>query len=1012
MFNLLRRMKLWHKFCAIGAIAAAMCALPLVVTVRWASDRIAVARAEDQGIDPVKSAVSFLRAAQRHRGLSAAMLGGSNAGEAERRQEQAAAAAHLSQAQRQAAANGHDKVSAFAASLSAQWQQLARQVDAQGVGREESWDRHTALIQKALLLLELEADASGLSLDPEAESYFLQAAATDAVPRTAELVAQARGRGVGMLGGKEFSTFDRATMETLLVAAQEQQERAARLVAKSAERHAAVAKAVGAATTTAQEKADAFFTLARAELVTAGKPALSVPEYYRAASVAVDAQLALVDAAVQSLEDMLHERIATEERERAMLLSAIAALALLGLLLGAAITRSVTRPLAQALRASEAVGAGDLDFRIDTAGSDEAAQLLQGFAAMQRQLRQRKADEAEQLAATKRSADEGSRIRQALDATSTNVMIADADGTIIFANRAVQAMLLDNEAELKKGIPQFDARSFVGRSFDVFHRNPSHQRNLLAGLKGAHKSRVKVGAATFDLTASPIFAADGARLGTVVEWKDMTAELAARDAEQRLTTENARIRSALEATSANVMVADADGTILFLNAAVQRMLAANEAEIRRALPQFDARQLVGASFDRFHRNPSHQRNLLGALKGEHRAQIKLAGASFALVANPIHDAAGQRIGTVVEWTDRTAELAAEEEIRAIVEGATQGDFARRLATEGKSGFFKNLAEGFNAVVETVSKTIVQVRAAAQQLSSASHQVSQTSQSLSHSASQQAASVEETTASLQEISASVKQNADSANVTDGIATQAAGEAQQGGEAVTQTAAAMKDIAKKISIIDDIAYQTNLLALNAAIEAARAGEHGKGFAVVAAEVRKLAERSQVAAQEIGTLAGGSVELADKAGALLAAMVPSIRKTSELVQEISAASGEQSEGVGQISNAMGHLSTATQQTASASEELSATAEELSAQAAQLQELMAFFKVAGDEDSGTPATAAASAVDFGVRRATGDGATGAMNAAALKARYGTNTGKNPGTAPAMSRAGSDIDTPGFVRF
>ena len=298
---------------------------------------------------------------------------------------------------------------------------------------------------------------------------------------------------------------------------------------------------------------------------------------------------------------------------------------------------------------------------------------------------------------------------------------------------------------------------------------------------------------------------------------------------------------------------------------------------------------------------------------------------------------------------RLAETAAQAEaaqqvageIGDAVDAANEGDFSRRIATDGMDDFHAGLCTKFNELVETVSKTIREVRVAADQLGSASAQVSQTSQSLSQGASQQAASVEETTASLQEISASVKQNADSANVTDGIATQAARQARDGGAAVAQTVDAMKSIATKISIIDDIAYQTNLLALNAAIEAARAGEHGKGFAVVAAEVRKLAERSQVAAQEIGNLATNSVKLAEGAGTLLGDMVPSIQKTGELVQEIAAASGEQSDGVGQITGAMNHLSSSAQQTASASEQLSATAEELSAQAGQLQNLMARFQV-----------------------------------------------------------------------
>ncbi len=198
-----------------------------------------------------------------------------------------------------------------------------------------------------------------------------------------------------------------------------------------------------------------------------------------------------------------------------------------------------------------------------------------------------------------------------------------------------------------------------------------------------------------------------------------------------------------------------------------------------------------------------------------------------------------------------------------------------------------------------------------------------------------------------MSASITQNAENAKITNEKATQATAQAREGGSAVGGTVDAMKQIAKKISIIDDIAYQTNLLALNAAIEAARAGEHGKGFAVVAAEVRKLAERSQVAAREIGELATGSVRLAEKAGNLLGEIVPSIAKTSELVQDIAAASKEQSGGVGQINNAMSQMSQLTQNNASSAEELAATAEELGAQVAQLQELVSFFQIAEQRGS-----------------------------------------------------------------
>jgi len=246
------------------------------------------------------------------------------------------------------------------------------------------------------------------------------------------------------------------------------------------------------------------------------------------------------------------------------------------------------------------------------------------------------------------------------------------------------------------------------------------------------------------------------------------------------------------------------------------------------------------------------------------------------------------------------------------------------------------------MVEKLASVVGQVQEASQSLVGASEQLSSTAQSLSQGASEQAASVEETSASVEQMSASIAQNNENAKVTGDIATRTAKETVEGGQAVKETVGAMKQIAQKIAIIDDIAYQTNLLALNAAIEAGRAGEHGKGFAVVAAEVRKLAERSQVAAEEISGLASGSVDLAERAGKLLDTIVPSIQKTSDLVMEIAAASAEQNSGVGQINAAIGQISQAVAHSAAASEELASTSEEVNAQALELQGTMDFFRLA----------------------------------------------------------------------
>ena len=469
---------------------------------------------------------------------------------------------------------------------------------------------------------------------------------------------------------------------------------------------------------------------------------------------------------------------------------------------------------------------------------------------------------------------------------------------------------------------------------------------------------------------------------------------------------NRRILNALDNVTTNVMIADADRTIVYVNRSVQEMLLAAESDIRRDLPNFDARKLIGTSIDSLHKNPVHQTQMLERMRSTMRASIKVGGRSFALTVNPIVGEDGSRLGAVVEWLDRTVEVATEQEVSRIVEAAGHGDFSQRISLDGKQGYFGSLAKSLNQLLETSSVGLGEVarvlaalakgdltetisneyqgtfgqlktdsNASVQQLASivssiksatdtiniAASEIASGNSDLSARTEQQAASLEETASSMEELTSTVKQNAENARQANQLAIGASEVAVKGGAVVSDvvsTMDAINDSSKKIvdiiSVIDGIAFQTNILALNAAVEAARAGEQGRGFAVVAAEVRSLAQRSATAAKEIKVLIGDSVEkvgagtkLVEQAGRTMNEIVTSVKRVTDIMSEITAASEEQSSGIEQINQAITQMDEVTQQNAALVEQASAAARSMEQQASGLAGTVAFFVLSAAQRS-----------------------------------------------------------------
>ena len=816
---------------------------------------------------------------------------------------------------------------------------------------EESLQEHNRLVRNVLRYMELASDKSGLTLDPDMDSFYLMDGAIFRTPRAINYAGLLRARGSGILQRHAKTQAEDAQLSVLREMYKVDFETLQADLAKAFEANSVVAAALDARSKEARAAGNEFLKTEVDALVN-GDLASEPQAYFDKATTAIDNLYGLFDATIDQLDGVLAARIHSLQNNVYLALGGTSLVVLLVLYLFAGMLASVLRSLKSIQTGAERLAQGDVSQLVDSHSKDElrevgdavnsVAQTLQKFTTAQ--LDMARAHNEEGRDSTEMRAAEFSGAYGDM-ASNLNAMVKGHIG--------VQTQFVDLMVEYANG--RFETR--------------------MAPLPGERKA--------ISDTAE--------RLRGVLLKAQENAK------------ETLKIKIALDNASSCVMMADAEGIVRYQNKACEALMRESEGNFRQALPGFSAGSVLGTSFDQFHKNPSRQRSMVANLKGERRAVIHIGGLHMRAIANPIIDETGAKLEVVVEWLDRTQEANAEKEIGAIVEAAAAGDFSKRIAEVGKSGFMMQMAEGLNAIlgtseealaeigrilkalaqgdlnqtieaefkgifaelkdnssetIERLRDIITQIREASQSINTAAREIALGNNDMSRRTEEQASSLEETASSMEELAATVKQNAENAERASQLASEASGSAQRGSDIVAKVVATMngitesnREIADITTLIDGIAFQTNLLALNAAVEAARAGEQGRGFAVVASEVRSLAQRAADAAKSINAVIASSVGKVDEgaklvrsAGGAMEDIVAQVRRVTDIVGEIAAASKEQSNGIQQVNQAVIQIDQITQQNAALVEEATAAARSLEEQSDALVGAVAVFKLTGD--------------------------------------------------------------------
>ena len=1010
--NVFRNVKLTRKLTVLVATLMVPTAMLMYLLIEQVNNDIEFSSKELVGAEYIAPLRVLGNRFAEHRGMSNAFLSGASDFEPKILNKREEISAHIAKIDEMHARHGATLMTdELWQGVKDKWTDKDKNVHP--FHAEAYFDWHTGLIKDVHILINRAGDTSNMILDPDIDSYYLMDLVVLSMPKLMDKIGIVRGMSSGLVSKGIVSREAELKLHILVSEINALTAQIAHSMETSTEFNPELKATIDPVLADYENSVRPFMAtvnqiiglIDEGYIVVEGDADARAAEIFAQGTAVIKNAGTLYDVAMADFEMLINKRVDGIRSMSVQKILITAVFIVLGLGVTVIIATGITSPVRRVVDIFKSISAGDYDNDIVVDSTDEAGMLLQELSDMQVKL-------ADDISTAKQQAIESKRISSALDSVNSCVMMVDTDYQVMYVNPAAIAKFSEIESELASHIDGFTVAGLVGMPVDVFHENPRAHKRQLDDLSDTFIEELQLTGRTFKVLSDPVFDDDDNRIGTVIEWVDRTDEIKQQqdeqdrlEAERKVAVENERIKTALDMAKTNLMLADADNRIIYVNNALTRTFKGLRPQLESNFDGLNIDSLQGYDVNDFYR-------LLGnnvSIDGISDTLVKTMNVEdlhLIVSATPVCGDAGERVGTVLEWDDKTAETAIMEEVSTIVDAASNGDFTKQIDTADMNDFYKRLADGINKVVETTDTSIGDVvrvlrglasgdltqtingeydgvfgqlkddvNATVERLSgiistlsessesssNTANEVSATAQSLGDGSSHQAASLEQISSAMEEMSANIRQSADNASQTEEIARQAAMDADESGQTVVKTVSAMNDIAEKIFIIEEIARQTNLLALNAAIEAARAGEHGRGFAVVAAEVRKLAERSQVAASQIGELSTNTMQIAEEAGEKLTRLVPDIQKTAELVQEISVASKEQDVGTEEINRAIQQLDGVVQQSAGSAEEMASAANELRALVEEQANAMSFFSLdrASTDESGFGVSSSVSTVE-----------------------------------------------------